>query len=72
MEKPKAILTPKGERWFRTGHPWIFRDDLASLNRVENGDIVALHDPRNHFLGWGFYSRHSRIAFRFISRRLKR
>jgi 23S rRNA (cytosine1962-C5)-methyltransferase len=67
MHKPQAILTPKGERWFRTGHPWIFKDDVSYLNQAENGEITALYNPQNIFLGWGFYSRHSRIAFRKIT-----
>lgn len=68
MANPRAVLTPKGERWFRTGHPWVFRDDLARLDKVEDGDITALYDHRDHFLAWAFYSRPSRIAFRIISR----
>jgi 23S rRNA (cytosine1962-C5)-methyltransferase len=67
MNNPKAILTPKGERWFRSGHPWIFEDDIASLNEIENGEMVAFYNQRNIFLGWGFYSRHSRISIRFIT-----
>ncbi len=67
MNHPKATLTPKGERWFRSGHPWIFRDDVSSLNESENGDIVALYNPRNVFLGWAFYSRYSKITLRFIT-----
>lgn len=67
MNSPKAILTPKGERWFRSGHPWIFSDDISSLDNAVNGEIAALYNPRNLFLGWGFYSRHSRISFRVIT-----
>lgn len=67
MKPPKATLTPKGERWFRSGHPWIFRDDVASLTESENGDIVSLFNPQNAFLGWAFYSRYSRITLRFIT-----
>ena len=67
MKTPKATLTPKGERWFRSGHPWIFRDDVSSLNEFENGAIVALYNPQNVFLGWAFYSRYSRITLRFIT-----
>ena len=67
MKKSKVILTSKGERWFRSGHPWIFEDDVLSLNDAENGEIAALYNPGNVFLGWGFYSRHSRISFRFIT-----
>ena len=67
MNTPRAILTPKGERWFRSGHPWIFRDDVSSLSDSDNGDIVALYNPQNVFLGWAFYSRYSRITLRSIT-----
>lgn len=64
---PKAILTSKGERWFQSGHPWIFKDDVFTLEEAENGDIVALYNRQTQFLGWAFYSRYSRIAFRLIA-----
>ena len=67
MDKPKAILTPKGERWFRSGHPWIFRDDVLTLDEAENGEVVSLFGGQKKFLGQAFYSRHSRITFRLIS-----
>jgi 23S rRNA (cytosine1962-C5)-methyltransferase len=67
MHKPKAFLTPKGERWFRSGHPWIFHDDISTLDEAENGDVFALYNRQAVFLGWAFYSRHSRITFRLIT-----
>jgi len=67
MNKPKALLTPKGEKWLRSGHPWIFRDDVSILDKVENGDVTALYNLKNIFLGWAFYSRYSRITFRLIT-----
>jgi 23S rRNA (cytosine1962-C5)-methyltransferase len=67
MHKPKAFLTPKGEKWFHSGHPWIFQDDISNLDEVENGQVVALYNRQAVFLGWAFYSRHSRIAFRLIT-----
>ncbi len=67
MGNPTAILTPKGERWFRSGHPWIFKDDVLALEAVENGDIVSLFDRQKQFLGRAFYSSHSRITFRLIT-----
>lgn len=67
MHKPKAVLTPKGDRWFRSGHPWIFRNDIALMDEMENGEITALYNQQNKFLSWAFYSRHSRIAFRLIT-----
>jgi 23S rRNA (cytosine1962-C5)-methyltransferase len=68
MDQPKAILTPKGEKWLRTGHPWIFRDDILTLNEAENGDVVSLFNRGNSFLGQAFYSLHSRITLRLITR----
>lgn len=67
MPKPKAILTSKGERWFQSGHPWIFKDDILTFDEAGNGDIVALYNRQTQFLGWAFYSRYSRIAFRLIA-----
>ncbi|MBA4394170.1 MAG: hypothetical protein C0407_11510 [Desulfobacca sp.] len=67
MHKPKAFLTPKGERWFHSGHPWIFHNDISSLDEAENGEVVALYNRQAVFLGWAFYSHHSRITFRLIT-----
>jgi 23S rRNA (cytosine1962-C5)-methyltransferase len=67
MDQPRAILTPKGERWFRSGHPWIFRDDVSAVDKAENGDITALYNRQKTFLGWAFYSRFSLITFRIIT-----
>jgi len=67
MPEPKGILTSKGERWFRSGHPWIFRDDISQIDHAKNGDVTALYNKGNSFLGWAFYSRYSRITFRIIT-----
>lgn len=71
MNKPKATLSPKGERWFRSGHPWIFRDDVLTMDEAENGDVVSLLGSQKKFLGRAFFSRHSRITFRLISSTLQ-
>jgi 23S rRNA (cytosine1962-C5)-methyltransferase len=67
MNTAKAIITPKGEKWHHTGHPWIFRNDVHSLEGAENGDVVSLYNRDNRFLGQAFFSSQSRIAFRLIS-----
>jgi 23S rRNA (cytosine1962-C5)-methyltransferase len=67
VHKPKAFLTPKGERWFRSGHPWIFHDDIFSMDEAANGEVFALYNRQAVFLGWAFYSSHSRITFRLIT-----
>lgn len=69
MSSPKAVLTPKGEKWISSGHPWIFRDDLVQLNDLENGAVIPFYNSRGTFLGRAFYSRYSRITLRCITRR---
>jgi 23S rRNA (cytosine1962-C5)-methyltransferase len=68
MSSPKAVLTPKGEKWISSGHPWIFRDDLVQAKDLENGDIVSFYNTRGTCLGRAFYSRYSRISLRCITR----
>jgi len=64
---PAVYLTPKGLRWQRTGHPWIYRDDLAAAPELAPGDLAAVLGPGGQFLGQAFYSAASRIALRFVT-----
>jgi len=59
--------TGKGRRWLATGHPWLYRDDVASVD-AEPGDLVAVVDPAGGTLGHGLFSARSRIAVRLVSR----
>ena len=58
-----ARLTGQGLRRFRTGHPWIYRDDVAQV-AAEDGDLVEVQDPGGHTVGHAFHSAHSKIALR--------
>jgi 23S rRNA (cytosine1962-C5)-methyltransferase len=64
---PKIHLTPKGWRWQRTGHPWVYRDDLAAPPTLPSGELVAVLGPQDRFLGQAFYSAKSRIALRLAT-----
>jgi 23S rRNA (cytosine1962-C5)-methyltransferase len=64
---PIVRLTGKGKRWRLSGHPWIYRDDLAEVPPLAAGDLAAVVDPHNAFLGQAFYSAASRIALRFVT-----
>ncbi|MDI6853776.1 MAG: class I SAM-dependent rRNA methyltransferase [Deltaproteobacteria bacterium] len=68
MPLPPAIrLTGKGRRWRLSGHPWIYRDDLAAEPDLAAGELVRVESPRGEFLGQAFYSALSRIALRFVT-----
>jgi 23S rRNA (cytosine1962-C5)-methyltransferase len=64
---PEVRLTSKGLRWRRTGHPWVYRNDLLAQPEIPAGEVVAVTDPQGRFLGQAFYSAASRIALRFLT-----
>ncbi|MBM4287950.1 MAG: class I SAM-dependent rRNA methyltransferase [Deltaproteobacteria bacterium] len=66
MEK-RITITKKGWRWWRSGHPWLYRDDLLPGQSAAPGDIVAVQDEQGRFLGQALYSATSRIALRFLT-----
>lgn len=67
QELPVVRITAKGLRWQRTGHPWLYRDDLAHEVKLLPGDLAAVLGPGDQFLGQAFYSATSRIALRFVT-----
>lgn len=64
----KAKLTGKGRRWLESGHPWVYRDDIAQLPQID-GAVCAVEGARGEHLGFAAYSAASRIALRMITRR---
>ncbi len=63
-----AILCPGKEKRVFSGHPWVFRSDIA---RVEGdftpGDIVSVMSTRGRFLAKAYYNPASQIALRIMS-----
>ena len=66
---PKAIITPKGEKALRGGHPWVYSDEIMQIvGEYENGDLADVYSAKNRFLGTGFINDRSKIRVRVISR----
>lgn len=63
----KLVLTGKGRRWFQSGHPWIYADDIAS-GEGQRGELLPIFDPSDRPLGWGLFSSESKIAVRVVAR----
>lgn len=68
MAPNSVTITKKGLLWYRTGHAWIYRDDVAKTGAAKSGDIVEVVDDRGKFLGKAFYGEKSKIALRFLTR----
>ncbi len=64
------IPTPRGWRWLRNGHPWLFENDVASGDspKLEHGELVRVEAVDGECLGHGLYSRVSKIRVRLIAR----
>lgn len=60
-----ARVTTKGLRRWESGHPWIYRSDVAVRPETDAG-VVLVHDSRNRPLGWALWSPKSEISLRFI------
>jgi 23S rRNA (cytosine1962-C5)-methyltransferase len=65
--QPTAVISAKGQKRVRAGHPWIYRSDLVDV-RAEAGDIVRVVGPHERPVGYAFYSDRSQIALRMATR----
>jgi len=66
----KAILAKNQERRLRSGHPWVFSNEIASFEGApEPGGEVTVVDSRGATVGVGLYNPHSLIAIRLFARR---
>jgi 23S rRNA (cytosine1962-C5)-methyltransferase len=59
-------ITAKGQQWARTGHPWVYRDDLSTAGGG-HGEVVRV-TYKGRCLGSAFLSLRSKIALRWIER----
>ena len=67
-EYTKAMITRKGEKMARGGHPWIFEGEVEQVaGPYENGDLVDVVSEKGKYIGTGFINDHSKIRIRLIS-----
>lgn len=64
----KFYITPKGERAARSGHPWVYAEEITNIEgEYRNGDLVDVVTNKGKYLGTGFVNDHSKIRVRLIS-----
>ena len=67
-EYTKFYITPKGERAARSGHPWVYAEEITNIEgEYRNGDLVDVVTNKGKYLGTGFVNDHSKIRVRLIS-----
>jgi len=62
-----VTVTPKGARRWATGHPWIYRSDVAERTSSPPG-AVLVRDTARRPLGWALWSPQSEISLRLLDR----
>jgi 23S rRNA (cytosine1962-C5)-methyltransferase len=63
----RVVISARGEQRLRTGHPWIYRADVADVDAA-GGDIVEVIGPRRRMLGHALFSDRSQIPIRMLAR----
>ena len=72
MLRAAVRLAKNQDRRIRSGHPWIFSNEIESLEEgLESGDEVAVVDHRGQPVGVGLYNPHSLIAVRLYARHVR-
>jgi 23S rRNA (cytosine1962-C5)-methyltransferase len=65
---PAVILKPREENRLLGGHPWVFDNEIRSVNgKAESGAEVHIHSAQGRFLGTGLWSPVSKIRVRRYS-----
>jgi len=65
----KITLKKNEDRRIKAGHPWVFSNEIATVaGDAEPGCSAELFDAGGAFIGCGYYSPRSLIAFRLLSR----
>lgn len=61
-----AVVSRRGIERLRSGHPWIYRSDVVSVE-AEPGDLVLVKSERGRPLGWALFSSASQITLRMMA-----
>ncbi len=65
---PRLRLQKGREKRVRSGHPWIFSNELQEVPPLAPGVLVVVDDPGGEPMGAGYYNPHTLIAVRWLLR----
>ena len=70
MSIPNIRLRAKHDRRIRSGHPWVFSNEIdGDIGDLPPGGTVDVCNAKGAFLGRGYANPKSLIAIRILSRR---
>jgi 23S rRNA (cytosine1962-C5)-methyltransferase len=65
---PRLRLQKGREKRVRSGHPWVFSNELQEVTPLPPGTLVAVDGPGGEPIGLGLYNPHTLIAVRWLLR----
>ena len=72
MSHPSLRLKPKHDKRVRSGHPWVFSNEIQDRDiDIPAGSTVDITDSKGAFIGRGYFNPASLIAVRILSRNRK-
>lgn len=63
----KLFIKRNHDRRIKSGHLWIFSNELESIPDLPSGSIIEVYTSNNTNLGLGLYNPHSLIAIRLLN-----
>jgi len=68
MDLLKVALKKNEDIRIKSGHLWVFSNEIAKADAgLQNGDLAAVVDHKNEYMGCGFYNKNSLIAVRMLT-----
>jgi 23S rRNA (cytosine1962-C5)-methyltransferase len=64
---PKAVITRKAAKLLKSGHVWVYADEVEKIDPVENGSLVDVFEANGTWRGTGLVSAESTIRIRLVS-----
>ena len=66
---PIAVISEKAEKSIRSGHVWVFGEEVRELiGNAQDGELVDVVSRKGSFLGTGFFNSNSKIRVRILSK----
>lgn len=67
MSKHKIQLKRNLRRTILRGHPWVYKEALASLPKINKAELAQVFDMKNEFVAWAMLDPHSPLSLRIMS-----
>ena len=66
---PSVTVSEKGEKKIKSGHPWVFGDEVTPRGETipEDSGLCDVYSGKDRYFGTGFFNSHSKIRVRLLS-----